>query len=330
MAGIYDRAIRIIDGAAKAGADAVKFQAYTADSLTLDSDREDFLISGDTLWKGKRLHALYAEAATPYDWFPDLFAYCRKSGLIPFASAFDRDAVDMLASLDAPAFKIASFEAVDTDLIAACAATGKPMVISTGLCTLVEIEEAVTAARQAGSKDIVLLHCNSAYPANLEEAHLTSIPYLTERFKIPVGYSDHTIGTLSSAAACALGACVIEKHMIDAPEPETADSAFSLTPDLLTKLVEDCHSAWESRGSIKDGPSPTERPSLVFRRSLYAVDNIAEGETFTMSNIRSIRPGNGLPPKHLPSILDRTAARAIERGEPLDWSMIEGGDGQNS
>ena len=328
--GSFDRAVRIIEGAAAAGAHAVKFQAYTADSLTLNSDRPDFLLSGETLWKGRRLHDLYAEAATPYDWFPDLFSLCRDSGLIPFASPFDDAAVEMLASLDAPAFKIASFEAVDHNLIKTCAETGKPIIISTGLCTIKDIEEAVNAGQKADAKDIILLHCNSSYPAIPEEANLASIPDLASRFGIPVGYSDHTLGTQSAALACALGACLIEKHVIDSPDPETADSAFSLTPDLLAQLVKECHNAWIARGKIKDGPTPSEQTSLAFRRSLYAVEDIDQGEEFTPSNVKSIRPGHGLAPKYLPDILGCTAVRAIDKGEPLEWSMVNQPQPSNS
>lgn len=321
--GSIERAIRIIDGAAKAGAQAVKFQAYTADSLTIDSEQDEFLLTGKSLWSGRRLYDLYTEAATPYDWFPTLFEHCRNNGLIPFASPFDRNAVEMLEGLNAPAYKIASFEAVDLELISICAATGKPLIISTGLCTRDEIRDAIDAARSAGGKDIILLHCNSAYPANANEANLLNIPSLQEHLSVLVGYSDHTLGTRSSAAACALGACVIEKHVIDSPEPPTADSAFSLTPDLLSELVEDCHAAWVARGQVQDGPTETEKGSLHFRRSLYVVADMEAGEQFTPLNVRSIRPGHGLPPKHLNDILGKTASHSLKKGKALNWSMIQ-------
>ena len=321
--GSIERAIRIIDGAAKAGAQAVKFQAYTADSLTIKSEQEDFLLTGETLWSGQRLYDLYTEAATPYEWFPTLFEHCRLNGLIPFASPFDQNAVEMLEGLNAPAYKIASFEAVDLGLISICAATGKPLIISTGLCTRDEIRGAIDAARSAGGKDIILLHCNSAYPANASEANLLNVPSLQEHFGVLVGYSDHTLGTHSAAAACALGACVIEKHVIDSPDPPTADSAFSLTPNLLSKLVEDCHAAWVARGQIQDGPTEKEKGSLPFRRSLYIVADMEAGEQFTPLNVRSIRPGYGLPPKHLDEIVGKTASHSLKRGEALNWSMIQ-------
>ncbi len=326
--GEFDRAARIIDMAADAGADAVKFQAYTAESLTLDSDREEFTIRGDSPWAGQSLYALYQDAATPYEWFPDLFGLCRKRGIIPFASPFDRDAVQMLEGLDSPAYKIASFEAVDLDLITACAETGKPVIISVGLCTADDIEDAMSAARQTGNTDVVLLQCTSVYPAKPEEADLLTIPALLERFGVPVGYSDHTLGTVSSAAACALGASVIEKHVIDAREPPTADSAFSLTGPELKALVEACRTAWASRGSVRDGPTEQERSSLAFRRSLYVTTDVAEGATLTRDNVRSIRPGLGLPPKSLPAVIGRRASRALHAGEPLDWSMVLPEDGE--
>lgn len=320
--GDFDRAARIIALAAKAGADAVKFQAYTADSLTIESDRPEFTIDGSSLWSGRTLHALYREAATPYEWFPDLFALCRKQGVIPFASPFDRAAVEMLEALDAPAYKIASFEAVDLDLISACAETGKPIIISVGLCSIEEIAEAVNTASVAGNTDLILLQCTSAYPAQPEEADLLTIPALQDRFGTLVGYSDHTLGTVTSVAACALGATVIEKHVIDAREPTTADSAFSMTGPEFAALISACHQAWGARGGVREGPSAIEQQSLKFRRSLYVTSDIAEGEMFTSENIRSIRPGHGLAPKHLREILGCRASRALSAGDPLDWDMI--------
>jgi len=235
----------------------------------------------------------------------------------------------MLKDLESPAYKIASFEAVDHGLISKCAATGKPLIISTGLCTRVEIQEAIAVAQSAGGKDIILLHCNSSYPAKKNEANLLNIPVLAKEFNVPVGYSDHTLGTISAAAACALGACMIEKHVIDSMVPATADSAFSLTPDLLENLVQDCHAAWTARGYIQDGPTETEKASLIFRRSLYVVNDITAGELFTSYNIRSIRPGYGLPPKYLSNILGKPAKRALRKGDALQWEMVEGGLSKN-
>lgn len=320
--GDFDRAIRIINAAAKAGVDAVKFQAYTAESLTLDIDLEDFKITAQGPWQGRKLFELYQEAATPFEWFPELFAACKQRGIIAFASPFDKAAVDMLEDLEAPAYKIASFEAVDHELIAACAQTGKPLIISVGLCTSEEISEALDAAYTAGAHKIILLQCNSAYPANTTEANLHSIPALSQRFDVPVGYSDHTVNNVSSIAACALGACVIEKHVIDSVTPTTPDSDFSLTPDQLKALVTDCHSAWRARGVVREGPTALEASSLAFRRSLYVVSDIPAGSLFTRENVKSIRPGHGLAPKHLKTVLSANAARDLKRGEALDWKMI--------
>jgi pseudaminic acid synthase len=316
------RAKRIIDIAAEKGADAVKFQAYTADSLTLDSEREDFLIQGDNPWKGRRLHALYQEAATPYAWFPELFAHAKTRGIQAFASVFCRQSLALLERLDAPAYKIASFEAIDTDLIAACAATGKPVIISTGLCTLADIEIAYDAAKRGGGKEIALLRCNSAYPADPAEANLATIADMIRHFDVPIGYSDHTVETLPAAIAVGIGACIVEKHLIDAREPATADSSFSCLPDQLDALVKACREAYLARGGVKYGPSKREEPSIVFRRSLYAVADIAAGEKLSHANVRSIRPGHGLPPRHLPEIMGRPARRAIARGEPISWDAL--------
>jgi N-acetylneuraminate synthase len=316
------RAKRIIRLAADKGADAVKFQAYTADSLTLDCERPDFVVAGDNPWTGRRLHALYQEAATPYEWFPELFAYAKACGIPAFASVFGKDSIALLESLGAPAYKIASFEAVDTELIAACAATGKPVIVSTGLCTLADIQTALDAARSGGSREIALLRCNSAYPADPAEANLATIADMIARFDVPIGYSDHTIETLPAAIAVGIGACIVEKHVIDTREPATADSTFSCLPDQLEALVKACRDAYAARGGIKYGPSKREAASIVFRRSLYAVAAIGEGETLTRENVRSIRPGNGLPPRCLPQILGKPARHAIARGEPIRWDAV--------
>lgn len=320
--GDFERAISIIDRAAECGADAVKFQAYTADSLTLDVDRPGFVVDGKGPWAGRRLFDLYAEAATPYEWFPALFERCKARGLIAFASAFDRTAVDMLEALECPAYKIASFETVDHDLIARCAETGKPLMISIGLCTPPEISEALSTAQNAGAQDIVLLQCNSAYPSPDEEADLLTIPHLITEFGVIAGYSDHTLSSTSSVAACALGASIIEKHFIDAPEPQTADSHFSIVPNDLKSLVTQCRAAWKMRGNVRTGPRNSERANLSFRRSLYVVEDVAEGEQFTARNVRSIRPAHGLAPKHLSEILGGYALKSVKKGEPMNWSMV--------
>lgn len=320
--GSLARALRIIELAARVGADAIKFQAYTADSLTIDTDAPGFVIEGGKLWNGERLYSLYRRAATPYEWFPELFACARRHGITAFASPFDADAVAMLEGLGAPAYKIASFEAADLELIAACASTGKPLIISTGLCEREEIGEAVATAQRAGDGGVMLLRCVSAYPADPRDANLATILAMREAFGVPVGLSDHTIGTAAAVAACALGAVAIEKHFIDAPEPPTPDSAFSATPEGLGALVRDCRVAQLSRGAVSYGISQTERDSLVFRRSLYAVVDIAAAAPLTRENVRSIRPGYGLAPKHLPAILGRPARVEIRRGTPLRWDLI--------
>ncbi len=321
--GDLDRALRIIRQAAAAGADAIKFQAYTADMLTLDHDGPGFVIESDSPWKGERLYDLYKRAATPYEWFPQLFAAAHEAGLIAFASPFDAGAVAMLQSLDAPAYKIASFEAVDTELIACCAATGKPLIISTGMSDEREIADALEAVRGAGGREVVLLKCTSAYPADAGEANLRTIPAMAARFDVPVGLSDHTLGTAVSAAACALGACAVEKHVIDAREPSTADSEFSLLPDELYRLVADCRDAAAALGAVHFGPAKRERQSLAFRRSLYAVRPIAAGEAISADNVRSVRPSFGLPVKTFRELLGRRARTAIDAGTPMSWDLVE-------
>jgi N-acetylneuraminate synthase len=321
--GSIERAFRIIEEAARAGADAIKFQAYTADSLTIDCRAPGFTIAGDGLWAGQRLYELYKSAATPLEWFPRLFERSRSLGITPFASPFDAAAVELLQQLQAPAYKIASFEAVDLELIAACARTGKPLIISTGLCTLDEIADAVDAARSAGAREVMLLKCVSAYPADAADANLASIPALADHFAVPIGLSDHTLGTSVAIAACALGAVAIEKHFIDAKEPPTADSQFSALPAELAALVQGVRLAHKARGGVHFGPSSGERDSLVFRRSLYAVADIGAGEPLTRSNVRCIRPGYGLAPKHLHAVLGRIAKSRISRGAPLTWELIE-------
>jgi pseudaminic acid synthase len=317
------RARRIIELAAEAGADSIKFQVYTPDSITIRSEKPDFLIEGESLWTGKRLYDLYKEAATPYEWFPELFAHARALGITPFASPFDLEAVKLLQSLDAPAYKIASFEAVDLELIEACARTGKPVIISTGMCDADDIADALGTARKAGGTDIALLKCTSSYPATAAEANLATIPAMARKFGVPVGVSDHTLGTVVSVAACALGACLVEKHVIDARAPATADSAFSLLPDDLGRLVNETRAAHEAVGRESYGPGERERASLQYRRSLYAVADIKAGAELTRSNVRWIRPGMGLVPKHLPAVLGRKAKHDIETGTPLSWDLIQ-------
>ncbi|HVV36062.1 MAG TPA: pseudaminic acid synthase [Acidimicrobiales bacterium] len=316
------QAEQLVRAAADAGADAVKLQTYTADSLTLDSDAEIFRVGQGTLWTGRTLHDLYEEAHTPWEWHEQLFALARDLGVDMFSSPFDRAAVELLDRLDAPAMKIASFELVDLELISLAAATGRPLILSTGMATVEEIDEAVAAARRAEASGIVLLRCNSAYPASLDEMNLRTIPDMAQRWGVPIGFSDHTLGVTAAITAIALGACVIEKHITLSRNDPTADAAFSLEPDEFAAMVRAIRDAESSLGTPTYGPSEHEKASVAFRRSLFVVADIAAGEQFTSANVRSIRPSNGLAPKHLPEVLGRHAARALPRGTPLSWDVV--------
>ena len=311
--GSLARALELIDACARAGADAVKLQTYTADTITLDHDGPEFVISGG-LWDGRKLYDLYQEAHTPWDWHEVLFERARSHGLHCFSSPFDPTAVDFLEGLGAPAYKIASFEIVDLPLIQKAASTGKPMIISTGMANADEIAEAVATARQAGAGGIALLHCVSGYPTPAEEANLARIAHLAAQHQCVVGLSDHTLGTAVPVAAVALGAALIEKHVTIARADGGPDAAFSLEPDELAALVSGARTAWVARGSADCELAGSEAGNVMFRRSLYAVQDIAKGETFNAHNVRSIRPGNGpLPPKLLPEILGQRAVRDIKR-----------------
>ena len=315
------RAMRLIDAAAEAGADAVKLQTYTADTITIDHDGPGFRLEGG-LWAGRTLHDLYREAHTPWEWHAPLFEHARRRGIAIFSSPFDPTAIELLESLDAPAYKIASFELIDLPLIQRAARTGKPLVMSTGLATLGEIEEAVAAARAAGAAQILLLHCTSAYPTPPEEANLRTIRHMADGFAVPVGLSDHTMGIAVPVAAVALCAVAIEKHFTLARADGGPDSAFSLEASELKDMVAACRTAWAALGQVDYGVSPGEGGGRFVRRSLYVVEDIAAGAPLTAKNVRSIRPGFGLLPKHLPDVLGRPATRALKRGEPLDWTMV--------
>lgn len=319
--GDLGRAREILIAAAEAGADAVKLQTYTADTITIDHDGPEFRIQGG-LWDGYTLYSLYREASTPWEWHAELFDLGRQHGVTVFSSPFDSTAVDFLADLGAPVFKIASFEIVDLPLIRKVAKTGKPVIVSTGMANLQEIAEAVNAAREAGCTQLVLLHCVSAYPARAEEANLRTIPHLAQCFDVTAGLSDHTMGTGVVAAAVAMGACVIEKHVTLRRADGGPDSAFSLEPQELKELVTNARDAWAALGRVNYERTPGERSNTVFRRSLYAVADIAKGEKLTEKNIRSIRPGLGLAPKYLEEILGRRAGRAVSRGTPIAWEVI--------
>ena len=318
------RAYAIMEAAKAAGADAVKLQTYTADTITIDHDGPGFTIEGG-LWDGRTLHELYREAHTPWEWHEDLFAKGRELGIAVFSSPFDPTAVDFLEGLDAPAYKVASFEIVDLPLIERMAKTGKPLIISTGMANRAEIAEAVAAARTGGG-DIVLLHCVSSYPAPAADSNLLTIPDLAERFSVVAGLSDHTLGLAVPIAAVSLGAAVIEKHVTLDRAAGGPDAAFSLEAGELAAMVQGIRTAWEARGAAGDVRQESERGNVVFRRSLYVVRDIVAGETFTSENVRSIRPGFGLAPKYLPKVLGRRATGVLKRGDPLDGSMVEGID----
>lgn len=319
--GSLDRALALVDAAADTGCDAIKLQTYTADTITLKSDRPEFQLKGG-LWDGYSLYDLYEEAHTPWDWHPALFERAAKRGVTMFSSPFDDTAVDFLHDLGAPAFKIASFELIDLPLVAYAASKGKPLIMSTGMANLAEIEAAVATARQYGTGEIVLLHCVSEYPADIRDANVRVVPDLGAKFDCPSGLSDHTFGTAASVAAIAVGGCVIEKHFTLARADGGPDSGFSLEPAEFTALVKDCKDAWAALGHVHYDTLGSERGSKTFRRSLYVVEDVKAGDVFTKANVRSVRPGLGLPPARLWDILGKPATRDIARGEPLSDDMV--------
>jgi N-acetylneuraminate synthase len=319
--GSIERAIQLLEAAAATGADAIKIQSYTADTITIDHDGPGFRVQGG-LWHGRTLHDLYGEAQTPFEWHEPLFTRARELGVTLFSSPFDKTAVDLLEELGAPAYKIASFEAVDLPLVAYAASKRKPLIISTGMANLDEIGEAVATARMSGCEEIVLLHCVSSYPAPDEQSNVRTVPDLAERFGVVSGLSDHTPGSAVAVSSIALGGCVVEKHFTLRRADGGPDSAFSLEPHEFKTLVADCKRAWRSLGRATYDLQGCERASIEFRRSLYIVKDVAAGEELTQDNVRSIRPGYGLLPKHLSEVLGRTAARDLKRGEPLDWALV--------
>ena len=318
-----DRALAIVEAAARAGAHALKLQTYTPDTMTLDLRADEFVISDPASpWRGEGLYDLYRKAQTPWPWHERIFHRCRELGMIGFSTPFDATAVDFLESLGVPCYKIASFENVDLPLIRRVAATGKPVIISTGMAGETEIQEAVGAARDAGCRELMLLKCTSSYPAPPNESDLSTIPHMRERFGCPVGLSDHTQGIGAAVAAVAFGAVAIEKHLTLAREDGGVDAAFSMEPAELALMVAETHRAWQAVGRVRYGPSEHERASLALRRSLYVVRDMKAGDRFTLENLRAIRPGRGLAPKHLSAFLGKPIRRDASKGTPLTWDLL--------
>ncbi len=321
--GSIDNALRSIDAARQAGADAVKLQTYRPDTITLDCDSEDFRIRGG-LWDGRTLYDLYSEAHLPWEWHAHLFEHARKTGITIFSSPFDATAVDLLEDLNAPAYKIASFEAIDLPLIRYVAGTGKPMIISTGMADADEIAEAVAAARDGGCRELALLHCVSGYPAPASDYNLRTLPDLRERFGVVTGLSDHTLDNSTAIASVALGASIIEKHFTLDRNGGGPDDSFSLEPAELQALCRSTRTAWEALGTVDYGRKSSELGNVQFRRSLYFVRDLRRGEIITADAIRSVRPGFGLAPKHLDRLIGVTVCNDVTRGTPTRWALIGG------
>lgn len=318
-----DRALAIVDAAAKAGAHALKIQTYTADTMTLDLAEGEFFISDPgSLWHGKSLYELYQEAYTPWEWHKPIFDRARQLGMVAFSTPFDETAVDFLEELNVPAYKIASFENTDIPLIRKVAATGKPMIISTGMATVAELDETVRAARDAGCRDLILLKCTSTYPASPENTNILTIPHMRDLFGCEVGLSDHTMGAGVAVASVSLGATVIEKHFTLRRADGGVDSAFSMEPEEMARLVAETQRAWQALGKVHYGPTESERKSLVFRRSLYIAKDLQAGDVLDNANVRAIRPGLGSPPKYLDMILGLSVKRNVAKGTPVTWDLF--------
>ena len=318
-----ERALAIVGAAAKAGAHALKLQTYTADTMTLAINEGEFFINDEqSLWKGKSLHELYQLAYTPWEWHAPIMMRAKELGMVCFSTPFDESAVDFLEGLKVPAYKIASFENVHLPLIRKVAATGKPVIISTGMATLAEIDDAVRAAREAGCRDLILLKCTSTYPATPENSNVLTIPHLRMLFGCEVGLSDHTMGVGASVAAVAHGATVIEKHFTLNRAEGGVDSSFSLEPTELHALVVETERAWQSLGQVAYGPGETEKKSLVFRRSIYVAEDLKAGDVLTVENLRCVRPGMGLPPKYYGILLGRRVNQDVKKGTPMGWGLL--------
>ena len=319
-----ERAIAIVDAAAAAGVHALKLQTYTPDTMTIDTDQREFFINDPkSLWAGQSLYNLYSEASTPWEWHKPIFAHAKNLGIIGFSTPFDDSAVAFLEELDVPCYKIASFENTDLPLIRRVAATGKPIIISTGMATAEELDETVQAARDSGCRDLVLLKCTSTYPATADNTNISTIPDLRQKFRCEVGLSDHTMGIGVAVASVALGATVIEKHFTLLRADGGVDSAFSMEPVEMAMLVSETRSAWQSIGTVRYGPTEAELKSILFRRSLYFVEDLNMGDMLTRENVRAIRPGLGLPPKHLDQLLGMKVKNHVKRGTALTWELLE-------
>ena len=318
-----ERALEIVEAAAKTGAQALKIQTYTPDTMTLDLDEREFHISDPkSLWAGTSLYKLYGQAHTPWEWHEAIFKRSKELGIIAFSTPFDATSVDFLESLDVPCYKIASFENTDLPLIRKVAATGKPMIISTGMASIAELDDTVRAARQAGCKDLALLKCTSTYPATADNTNILTIPHMRELFGCEVGLSDHTMGVGVSVASVALGATVIEKHFTLNRADGGVDSSFSMEPAEMAQLVVETERAWQALGQVSYGATAAEAKSLMFRRSLYVVKDMQAGEKLTADNVRAIRPGLGLPTKYLEQVLGKTLKIAVTKGTALRWDQL--------
>ncbi len=318
-----DRALEIVEAVAKSGAHALKLQTYTPDTMTLDLKEGDFLITDEkSLWKGHTLYDLYRKAHTPWEWHKPIFDRARELGLIVFSTPFDDTAVDFLENLDVPCYKIASFENTDIPLIEKVASTGKPMIISTGMATIAELDETVRTARENGCRDIILLKCTSTYPATPENTNLMTIPHMRELFECEVGLSDHTLGIGVSVASVAIGATVIEKHFTLSREDGGVDAAFSLEPHEMKTLINETRRAWQAMGKISYGATESEKKSMVFRRSLYITQDLKPCDLLTRENLRSVRPGHGLKPKYYDIMLGKKVSKNVKKGTPVNWDLL--------